>query len=201
MLDSLQKDIISKLSQFGQQGCSVNELFRNLRCSKNDFVKAKDHLIGQKIIDTKKEGKQKIILFLNSNYFSELDSSFHQILKSYALTADDTLKRLRKIKPLFKPATDENELSGVMVTHQNVAGLLTTIIGVLEAISHYTTVFTLRYHIDLQAKRFDLKENQKKGFETIQNIIEKLIEQHKEEEKELRNYLMWGASASFSYAF
>ncbi|MGC1708648.1 MAG: hypothetical protein WA799_02445 [Nitrosotalea sp.] len=201
MLDELQKDIISKLLQFGQQGCSVNELFRNLHCSKNDFVKAKDQLIEQKIIDTKKEGKQRIILFLNSNYFSEIDSSFHQILKSYAVTADDALKRLRKIKPLFKPAKDKNELSGVMVTHQNVAGLLTTIIGVLEAISHYTTVFTLRYHIDLQARRFDLKENQKKGFETIQNIIEKLIEQHKEEEKELRNYLMWGASASFSYAF
>lgn len=201
MIDDLKKEIISKLSEYGQQGCSVNELFRNLQCSKNDFVDAKNQLIEQRIISTKKEGKQKIILSLNSGFFSELDTSFHHILKSYEITADDTLKRLRKLKPLFEHTDDKNELSGVKVTHQNVTGLFHVITGVLEAISHYTMVFTLRYHIDPQAKKFDLKENQKHGFETMQKIIEKLIAQHKNEEQEIRKYLLWGTSSSFSYVF
>ncbi len=201
MADELQKEIITKISAFGEQGCSVNELFRELRCSKNDFVKIKDHMIKQKIIETKREGKQKIILYLNPSYFSDLDASFREILKRYETASDDALKRLRKIKPLFKPATDKDELAGVMVTHQNVAGSFQVLIGVLEAISHYIIVFTLRHYIDLGARRFDLKENQKKGFETMENIIEKLIEQHKDEEKEIRNYLLWGASAQFSYVF
>ena len=121
MLDDLKKEIITKLSAYGQQGCSVNELFGNLRCSKSDFVDAKNLLIKQGVIDTKKEGKQKIRLSLNSGYFSELDASFHSTLKGYEDTADDALKRLRKIKPLFEHTKDKNELSGVLVTHQNVA--------------------------------------------------------------------------------
>ena len=199
MLDNLQKEIITKLSAYGQQGCFVNELFRNLRCSKNDFVKGKNQLIKQGVIGTTKEGKQKIRLSLNSNYFSELDSSFHYTLKHYETTADEALKRLRKLKPLFEHTEDINELSGVKVIHQNVAGLLQTITGVLESISHYVMVFTLRYHIDPQARKSDLKENQRLGFETMQKIIEKLIEQHKDEEKELRNYLLWGTTSYFSY--
>lgn len=201
MLDNLQKEIISKLSEYGQQGCFVNELFRNLRCSKNDFVEAKNQLIKQGVISSTKEGKQKIRLSLNSNYFSELDSSFHYTLKHHEMTADDALKRLRKIKPLFEHVEDKNELSGVKPTHQNVTGLLHTITGVLETISDYTMIFTLRYHIDPQARKSDLKENQRLGFETMQKIIEKLIDQHKDEEKELRNYLLWGMTTSFSYVF
>ncbi|HYL66978.1 MAG TPA: hypothetical protein VEU72_07470 [Nitrosopumilaceae archaeon] len=201
MTDELKKEIISHLSEYGQQGCSVNELFRNLQCSKNDFVDVKNQLIKQRVIGTKKEGKQKIILYLNSGFFSGLDTSFHNILKSYEMTADDALKRLRKLKPLFEHTDDKNELSGVKVTNQNVTGLFHVITGVLEAISHYTMVFTLRYHIDPQAKKFDLKENQKDGFETMQKIIEKLIAQHKNEEKEIRKYLLWGTTSSFSYVF
>lgn len=201
MLSDLQKEIISKLSEYGQQGCFVNELFRNLRCSKNDFVDAKNQLIKQGVIGTTKEGKQKIRLSLNSNYFSEIDASFHYTISHYRVTADDVLKRLRKLKPLFEHTEDKNELSGVKVTNQNVTGLLHTITGVLESISHYTMVFTLRYHIDPQTSKSDLKENQKLGFETIQKIIEKLIEQHKDEEKDLRNYLLWGTTSSFSYVF
>ena len=47
MTDDLKREIISKLSEYGQQGCSVNELFRKLQCSKNDFVDAKNQLIEQ----------------------------------------------------------------------------------------------------------------------------------------------------------
>lgn len=192
---------MTKLSQYSQQGCSVNELFRNLQCSKNDFVDVKNQLIQQGVISATKEGKQKIMLSLNPGFFSELDASFCHILKRYEMTADDTLKRLKKLKPLFTHTDDKNELSGVKVTHQNVTGLFKTITGVLEAVSHYTMVFTLRYHIDPEAKKFDLKENQKQGFETLQKIIEKLIAQHKDEEKEIRHYLLWDTSASFSYVF
>lgn len=201
MADDLKREIISKLSEYGQQGCSVNELFRKLQCSKNDFVDAKNQLIEQEVINKKREGKQKIILSLNSGFFSKLDTSFHHILKSYELTADDALKRLRDLKPLFEHTDDKNELSGLKVTHQNVTGLLHVITGILEAVSHYTMIFTLRYHIDPDAKKFDLKENQKQGFETIQKIIEKLIAQHKNEEKEIRKYLLWGTSSSFGYVF
>jgi hypothetical protein len=199
MIDALKKEIISKLSQYGQQGCYVNELFRELRCGKNDFVDAKNQLIDDRIISTKRVGKQKIRLSLNSGYFSELDASFYHILKRYETHAEDSLKRLRKIKQLFEHAKDENEPSGVRVSNQNVALWLKTITNTLEAISHYMMVFTLRYHIDPHARKFDLKENQKQGFETIQKIIEKLIAQHKDEEQEIRNYLLWDASSSFSY--
>jgi len=201
MIDDLQKDIITRLSTYGQQGCSVNELFRNLHCSKNDLVDAKNQLIKQGVISTKKEGRQKIILSLNPDYFNKLDSSFHYTIKSYQDTAADTLKRLRKIKPLFEHTEDKNEFAGVKVTHPDVAGLFSVITGVLEAISHYTMVFTLRYYIDLQARRLDLKENQKLGFEAMQKIVEKLINQHKDEEQEIRKYLLWGTTASFSYVF
>ena len=109
------------------------------------------------------------------------------------------MKRLRKLKPLFGHTKDKNDLSGVRVTNQNVAISLRTIISTLEAISHYTSVFTLRYHIDLKARKFNLKENRDLGFDKIQKIIEKLIDQHKGEEKEIRNYLLWGTSSSFSY--
>ena len=201
MINDLQKEIIIKLSAYGQQGCSVNELFSNLQCGKNDFVDAKNQLIRDGVIRTKKEGKQKIILSLNPDYLSKLDSSFHYILKNYQITVDDALKRLRKLKPLFKHTEDKYEFSGVKVTHQNVEGLLQTITGVLESISHHTMAFTLRYHIDPNVRRFDLRENQKLGLETMQKIIEKLISQHKDEEKDLRNYLLWGTVSSFSYVF
>jgi len=61
--------------------------------------------------------------------------------------------------------------------------------------------FTLQYYIDPRARRANLKENQRLGYETMQKIIEKLIEQHKDEEEELRNYLLWGTTSSFSYVF
>lgn len=201
MLSDLQRKIIKTLSAFGQEGCFVNELFRNLQCGKTDFVKAKDQLIKQGVIDTKKEGRQKIRLLLNSGYFNELDESFRYALRSHEIIADDALRRLRKLRPLFEKTGDRNELSGVKVTHSNVEGLLSVITGTLEALSHYIMVYSLRYHIDLQARKSDLKENQQLGFETMQDIIEKLIEQHKDEEKELRNYLLWGTTSYFSYVF
>jgi hypothetical protein len=197
--DTLQRKIISKLSEYGLEGCSVNKLFLNLRCGKTEFVDAKNQLIKEGIISSKKDGKQKIILSLNSGFFSGIDSSFNHILKRYETHADDALKRLRKLKPLFVHTNDKNESSGVRVANQNVAILLRTIISTLEAISHYTTVFNLRYHIDPKARKFDLKENLELGFDAIQKIAEKLIKQHKDEEKEIRNYLLWGTSSSFSY--
>ena len=199
MTDTLRQEVLLQLSAYGQEGCSVNELFRNLRCGKNDFVDVKNQLIKEGIISTKKEGKQKIILTLNSGFFSKLDASFSDILRTYEITANDTLKSLRRLKPLFEHMEDKIDLSGVKVTNQNVERLFHTIIGVLESISHYTMIFTLRYHIDPQAKKFDLKENQRHGFEMIQRIIEKLIEQHKNEEQEIRNYLLWGTYSTFSY--
>lgn len=199
MVQDLKREITTALSTHGQEGCYVNELFMNLKCSKNDFIDAKNQLIKEGVIRTKKEGKQKIRLSLNLDYFSELDKSFEYILKRYENHADDALKQLRKLRPLFKHTEDYSELSRVQVTNQKIAILLRTIIDSLEAISHYTMVFTLRYHIDPYAKKFNLKENQKLGFETIQNIIEKLISQHKEQENEIRNYLLWGTSSSFSY--
>ncbi len=200
MTDELKKIIISKLAEYGQQGCSVNELFRNLRCSKNDFIETKKQLIKHGVISIEKEGKQKTRLILNREFFSDLDLSFMHTLESYYSVADDALKQLKKLRPLFEHTSDNNVLLDIRA-NQNVAGLLNTITGVLEAISDYTMVFTLRYHIDLKAKKFDLKENQKRGFETIQKIIDKLIEQHKDEEQEVRNYLLWGTSSSFSYVF
>ncbi|MEM2159724.1 MAG: hypothetical protein QXN55_02070 [Candidatus Nitrosotenuis sp.] len=197
MLDDLQKQIINKLSDYGQQGCSVNELFRNLKCSKNDFVKSKDQLIKQGVISAAKEGKQRIRLFTNPSYFSGLDKSFHYKIKQYETTADDALKQLRKLKPLFVHTQDNQPL----ITHRNVSGLIQTITGALEGISHYTMIYTLRYHIDPHAKKSDLRENQRLGLEVIQKIIEKLIEQHKDEEQDLRNYLLWGTSSAFSYVF
>ncbi|MGI0072597.1 MAG: hypothetical protein ACREA3_02150 [Nitrosotalea sp.] len=200
-MTNLKKDIIDKLAEYGQQGSSVNELFRNLRCNRNDFIQVKRQLIKQGIISTEKEGKQKTRLILNSQFFSELDSSFMYRLKSYSTVADDAIKQLRNLRPLFRRA-DDDILLKIKPTHTNVAGLLSVISGVLDSISHYIMVFTLRYHIDPQAKRFDLKENQKHGFKTIQIIIEKLIKQHKDEEQEIRNYLLWGGtSSSFSYVF
>lgn len=191
--------IATKLLSYGQQGCSVNELFMNLRCSKNDFVEAKDKLIEEGVITTKKEGKQKIILSINSDYFSELDRSFSIILQRQENQANDAIKQLKNLKPLFKHAKDKNKLTGIRVTNQNVSISLGKITDILETISHYIMVFTLRYHIDPQAKEFDLTGNQKHGFTTIQNIIDKLIRQHKDEEKELRNYLLWDTTSSFSY--
>ena len=199
MADTLKQEILLQLSAYGQEGCSVNELFRNLRCGKNDFVDAKNQLIKEGIISTKKEGKQKIILTLNSGFFSKLDTSFSDILRTYEITANEILKSLRRLKPLFEHIEDKNDLSWAKVTNQNVERLFHTIIGVLESISQYTMIFTLRYHIDPQAKKFDLKENQRHGFETIQRIIEKLIEQNKDEEQEIRNYLLWGTYSTFSY--
>lgn len=195
----LKKMIATKLLSYGQQGCSVNELFMNLRCSKNDFVEAKDKLIEEGVITTKKEGKQKIILSINSDYFSELDRSFSIILQRQENQANDAIKQLKNLKPLFKHAKDKNKLTGIRVTNQNVSISLGKITDILETISHYIMVFTLRYHIDPQAKEFDLTGNQKHGFTTIQNIIDKLIRQHKDEEKELRNYLLWDTTSSFSY--
>lgn len=199
VIDNLKKKIITKLSDYGQDGCSVNELFRNLQCGRNEFIDAKNQLIKQGVIRTTKEGRQKIRLSLDLDHFSELDKSFRYILKMYENHADDALKRLKKLRPLFKHAGNYDEPSGVQVTHKNVAIWLRTIIDSIETISHYTSVFTFRYHIDPHAKRFDLQKNQKQGFETIQKIIEKLISQHKDEEKEIRNYLLWGTSSSFSY--
>ncbi|MGI0070191.1 MAG: hypothetical protein ACREAN_08060, partial [Nitrosopumilaceae archaeon] len=92
MLGDLQKEIINKLSDYGQQGCYVNELFGNLRCSKNDFVDAKNQLVKQGVIGAKKEGKQRIRLSLNSGYFSELDVSFHQTLNHYKVSVDEVLR-------------------------------------------------------------------------------------------------------------
>jgi hypothetical protein len=201
MLDPLQKDIINWLQVYGKQGCFVNQLFRNLRCSKTDFVTAKDKLIKQGVINTTKEGKQKIRLSLNSGYFSELDESFRYTLKTCDITVNDALKRLRRLKPLFKHTDDKYEFSGVKVTHSDVRGLLEVITGVLESLSHHIMAYTIRYHLDLNVRKSDLKENQRLGFETMQCIIEKLIEQHKEEEKELRSYLMWGMTTAFSYVF
>lgn len=199
MLDDLQRQIIAKLSEYGQQGCSVNELFRKLRCSKNDFVEAKNDLIKNGIIAATKEGKQKINLSLNQAYFRKFDASFHYKLKQHEITAYEALKRLRKLKPLFEHFDDKGELPNI--TNQNVVGLLGTITGVLEAISHHTMAYTVRYHIDPDVRKTDIKENQRLGFDAIQNIIEKLIEQHKDEEKELRNYLLWSTTSSFSYVF
>ncbi|MEM2160425.1 MAG: hypothetical protein QXN55_05660 [Candidatus Nitrosotenuis sp.] len=198
MSDGLQKMIIDELSAYGQQGCSVNELFRNLKCSKNDFVQAKNVLIKQRVINATKEGKQKIRLSLNSDYLNELDSSFQYTLKSYEITANDALRRLRKLKPLFEHS---DVRSSEKIVNQNVAGLLQTLIGVLEGISHRTMAYTLRCYIDLQAAKSDLRKNQQLSSEMTQNIIKRLIEQHKDEEKEIRNYLLWGTSSSFSYVF
>lgn len=191
--------IATTLLSYGQQGCSVNDLFMNLRCSKNDFIDAKNQLIKEGVISTRKEGKQKVMLSLNSNYFSELDKSFAVILQRHRNNANYTLERLKKLKPLFKHTKDKNELSGVKATNQNVSGLLATMTSILESLSHYIMVFTLRYYIDLDAKEFDLSGNQEHGFATIQNIIDKLIRQHRDEEKELRKYILWGTSSSFSY--
>ena len=91
MLDDLQKEIIIKLSAYGQQGCYVNELFRNLRCSKNDFVDAKNELVKQGVIGTKKEGRQRIRLSLNSSFFTELDEAFHQTVHQYKVSVDESL--------------------------------------------------------------------------------------------------------------
>jgi hypothetical protein len=195
----LKKMIATTLLAYGQQGCSVNDLFMNLRCSKNDFIDAKNQLIKEGVISTRKEGKQKIVLFLNSEYFSKLDRSFAIILQRQENQAIDTITQLKKLKPLFKHGKDKNNFSGIRVTNQNVAVSLGKITDILETISHYIMVFTLRYHIDPQAKEFDLTGNQEHGFKTIQNIIDRLIKQHKEEEKELRNYLLWGTTSSFSY--
>jgi hypothetical protein len=171
----------------------------NLRCSKNDFVEAKNKLIEEVVITTKKEGKQKIILVINSDYFSKLDKSFSIILQRQESQASDAIKQLKKFKPLFKHGKDKNKLTGIQVTNQNVSASLGRITDILETISHYIMVFTLRYHIDPQAKEFDLAGNQEHGFATMQNITDKLIKQHKDEEKELRNYLLWGTTSSFSY--
>lgn len=191
--------IATRLLSYGQQGCSVNELFMNLRCSKNDFLEAKNSLIEEGVITAKKEGKQKIILSINSDYFSELDRSFSIILQRQESQANNAIKQLKKLKPLFRHGKDKNNFSGIQVTNQNVSMSLGKITGILETISHYIMVFTLRYHIDPQAKEFDLTGNQKHGFATIQNIVDRLIRQHKDEEKELRNYLLWGTTSSFSY--
>lgn len=198
-MDSLQKEIITKLSGYGQQGCSVNELFRNMQCGKNDFIAAKNQLIKEGIIQTKSEGKQKRILSLNPDYLAKLDSSFHYILKNHQTTVNYALGRLRKLKPLFRHADDEYDLPGVRVTNQNVAGLLQTITSVLESISDYTMVFTLRSFIDPRTRRINPRENQKAGFDAMQKIIERLIRQHKDEEEELRRYMLWGMVSSFSY--
>lgn len=195
----LKKMIATKLLSYGQQGCSVNELFMNLRCSKNDFVEAKNKLIKEGVITVKKQGKQKIILSINSGYFSDLDKSFSVILQRQENQASDVITQLKKLKPLFKHGKDKNKINGTQTTNQNVSMSLGKITDILETISHYIMVFTLRYHIDLQAKEFDLAGNQEHGFETIQNILDRLIKQHKDEEKELRNYLLWGTTSSFSY--
>ncbi|MEO9308124.1 MAG: hypothetical protein ABI342_07430 [Nitrososphaera sp.] len=200
MIDDIKEEIIANLALYGQEGCSVNELFKNLRCSKNDFVKTKNMMIKDGIISTKKEGKQRIKLWLNSSYFGKLDSSFYNILKRYENHTDEELKKLKKLKPLFEPANDQNELSGVRVINQETARSLERITRILEEISHYAMVCTLRYHIDPKS-RYSLKENQELGSQTIHNIIEKLIKQHKDEEMELRNYLLWGSVSSFSYVF
>ncbi len=200
MIDDIKEEIIANLALYGNEGCSVNELFKNLRCSKNDFVKTKNSMIKDGIIESKKQGKQRIKLWLKSDYFGKLDASFYHILRRYENHVDDALNKLKKLKPLFEPADDQNELSGVRVVNLDTGRLLQRITGILEEISHYTMVCTLRFHID-PASRYSLKENQELGSQTIRNIIDKLIKQHKDEETELRRYLLWGATSSFSYVF
>ncbi len=201
MIEDLKKDIILELSSYGQQGCSVNELFRNLRCSKNDFVKAKNQLIKQGAIRTKKQGKQKIRLWLDTDYFTDMDKSFRGTMRHYEQTANECLRRLRQLEPLFVHVQDTNILSNVKVRHESVSKWLDDITHVIEEISQYTMIFMLRYNIDPRATKSDLKESQRLGFDTMQKIISKLIEQHKDEEEELRNYLLWGTVSSFSYVF
>jgi hypothetical protein len=197
--DNLQKDIITKLAGYGQQGCSVNELFRNIQCSKTDFIRAKNRLIKDGLIIAKKEGRQKKMLSLNPDYLGNLDSSFYYILKGHQATTNYALKRLKKLKPLFRHTDDKDEFSGVKVTNQNVAELLQTITSVLESISEYTMIFTLRSFIDPDSRRINPRKNQKAGFDAMQKIIQRLLRQHKDEEEELRKYMLWGMVSSFSY--
>lgn len=200
MIEDVKKEIISSLSRYGQQGCYVNELFRNLKCSKNDFLKAKNQLIRLGAIRTKRQGKQRIRLWLDTDYFTDMDRSFHDTIKHHEQTANECLKRLQHLRPLF--VQDRSSiLSNVKVRHKDVSKWLGDIITVIEEISQYTTVFLMRYHFDPHTTKSDLRESQRLGFDTIQKIVSRLIEQHKDEQDELCNYLLWGTVSSFSYVF
>ena len=195
-MTDIKSDIISKLAEHGD-GCSVNKLFTKLHYSKNDFINAKNQLIKEGIIRTKKEGL-RIMLSLDRAYLIELDKSFKYNLKRYESHANDALKQLQKIKPLFE-YKDSNKSYEIQVANQKIAILLRKIIDSLEAMAHHIMAFTFRYHIDQNVRKSDLKEHQKYGFDMIQKIIDRLISQHEDEEKEIRNYLLWGTSSSFSY--
>ncbi|HZS74294.1 MAG TPA: hypothetical protein VFA69_07310 [Candidatus Nitrosotalea sp.] len=201
MIEDLKRDIISGLSRYGQQGCYVNELFRNLRCSKNDFLKAKNQLIRQGAIRTQRQGKQRIRLLLDADYFTDMDKSFHGTMRHHELKANECLRRLQHLRPLFVNIQDRNSLSNVQVRHKDISKWLGDIITVIEEISQYSMIFLMRYHFDPRATKSDLRESQRLGFDTMQKIISRLIEQHKDEQDELCNYLLWGTVSSFSYVF
>lgn len=201
MIDDLKQKIILKLAEYGKEGCSVNELFRKLKCNKNALVEAKNELIDNGTIIVRKEGKQKTLLCLNYDFFSNSEGAFRSILKRHENHADKALKTLRKLKPLFKKAKRNGSLSGVRVSNQKVTIAIDSIIAILESISYYIIVFTLRYHVDPHAKRFNLTKNQNAGFKMIQKIIEKLILQHRNEEDKLRDYLLWNTTSMLSYVY
>jgi len=172
---------------------TVNHLSRKFPNNKNKFIKTYKQMVRNGDLIQQKQGN-RIILTLGHK---KSNISFQHIMSSLPLAeqrADKILKRLAKSKPLFiKEEFKDLQKTPMKLNSKNKRNLnqFLTIINDLVSRSVALTYAECLGVIPKSSKEI-IRKYHKDGIQTIQKIMNKLENQHKESELDLGAYLYYG---------
>jgi len=190
MSTEIEQNIIQKLLG---SSMSVNQLCQKFPNNKNKFIQTYKQMVRNGDLIKQKQGN-KIILTLGH---SKSNISFKQIMSSLPLAekrADKILKRLAKSKPLFIRAEFKDfEKHPMKINSKNKRNLNQILIIINDLVSRSVALTYAECLVGYQkSSREIVRQYHKDCINTIQKIMNKLENQHKESDLELGSYLYYG---------
>ncbi len=190
MSTEIHQNIIQKLLGGSM---SVNQLSRKFSYNKNKFIQTYKQMVKDGDLIKQKQGN-KIILTLGQR---KSNLKFQQIMSSLPLAeqrADTILKRLAKSKPLFiRRKFKDFEKVPMKINSKNKRNLNQILIIINDLIDR-SVALTYAECLDVFPKTSNetIRKYHKDCIHTIQKIMNKLENQHKESDLELGSYLYYG---------
>ncbi len=172
---------------------SINQLSRKFPNNRNKFIQSYKQMVRSGDLIKQKQGN-KIILTLGQR---KSNLGFHQIMSSLPLAeqrADKILKRLAKSKPLFiRGEFKDLEKTPMKINSKNKRNLNEVLIIINDLVSRSVALtYAECLEVFPKSSKGIIRKYHKDCIHTIQKIMNKLENQHKESDLELGSYLYYG---------
>lgn len=155
-----------------------NQLFRKLRVNKERFTEIRDKMMKEQWVKAEKKGRNLLLTRLN---FQSTKFDNHDLARITRINCKTVLQYLKDRKPLFKVTKNKTSI------RKNKKDALDTFFHELDRqmIVHTRLVNAEALGLILSGRaRF----HQEMCVEFVQEFIKKLLSEHKEFKKEIREY-------------